>query len=163
MNLVSNIVGAIGADSLSKLTNPIKYNPNDSTFDDLLQKQVDTKIQPESTDLLGNLGMPAGFAIESADGSEMIQHDVGISEKVNNTQSSESFSNPDDEITTSETVTFFTSLLDNKSNLGHSDVLEFAKRQASSLYNKYSRSVITDVNEFVKDIQDIKEVKDLTD
>ena len=59
----------------------------------------------------------------------------------------------DGSVTTSEAVTFFTSLLDN-SNLGsNSQLFDFAKKQASNFYNKYSRSVVTDVKEFVEDIQ----------
>ena len=63
--------------------------------------------------------------------------------------------NGDGNVTTSEAVTFFTSLLDN-SNLGsdnRSQLFDFAKKQASNFYNKYSRSVVTDVQEFVEDIQ----------
>ena len=63
--------------------------------------------------------------------------------------------NGDGNVTTSEAVTFFTSLLDN-SNLGQkndSGLFDFAKKQAFNFYNKYSRSVVTDVQEFVEDIQ----------
>ena len=63
----------------------------------------------------------------------------------------------DGNVTTSEAVTFFTSLLDN-SNFGNdskSQLFDFAKKQASNFYNKYSRNVVTDVKEFVEDIQNI--------
>ena len=72
----------------------------------------------------------------------------------------ENMSNPfdmngDGNVTTSEAVTFFTSLLDNSSNgeNARSELFDFAKKQASNLYNKYSRTVVTDVKEFVNDIQ----------
>ena len=65
--------------------------------------------------------------------------------------------NGDGNVTTSEAVTFFTSLLDNSSNgeNARSELFDFAKKQASNLYNKYSRTVVTDVKEFVNDIQEM--------
>lgn len=36
-----------------------------------------------------------------------------------------------------------------------SEIFDFAKKQAANLYNKYSRSVVTDVSEFVEDIKNM--------
>ena len=63
--------------------------------------------------------------------------------------------NGDGQVTTSEAVTFFTSLLDSSKEGAdsRSELFDFAKKQASDFYNKYSRNVVTDVKEFVDDIQ----------
>ncbi len=36
-----------------------------------------------------------------------------------------------------------------------SEIFDFAKKQAANLYNKYSRSVVTDLSEFVQDIKNM--------
>ena len=92
------------------------------------------------------------------DFSETAQDQIeAVGEKID---TQENMSNPfdmngDGNVTTSEAVTFFTSLLDNSSNgeNARSELFDFAKKQASNLYNKYSRTVVTDVKEFVNDIQ----------
>ena len=63
--------------------------------------------------------------------------------------------NGDGQVTTSEAVTFFTSLLDSSKEGAdsRSELFDFAKKQASDFYKKYSRNVVTDVKEFVDDIQ----------
>ena len=63
--------------------------------------------------------------------------------------------NGDGDVTTSEAVTFFTSLLETGADgqNARSELFDFAKKQATNFYNTYSRSVVTDLKEFVDDIQ----------
>ena len=163
MSLVSNFIGGIGVNSLSSLSNPLKNDVNNNDFEALLQKQMEgTGVnEGENTTRLLNLGAPPGFEIENFDGidfSETAQDQIeAVGEKID---TQENMSNPfdmngDGNVTTSEAVTFFTSLLDNSSNgeNARSELFDFAKKQASNLYNKYSRTVVTDVKEFVNDIQ----------
>ena len=106
-----------------------------------IQKQIEKVSQNESLEAQSlNLGAPPGFEIEGIEPEVNVQN---ISEETNL-----------DNITTSETVTFFSSLLDNKGN-PESDIFDFAKKQAANLYNKYSRSIVTDVSEFVEDIKNM--------
>ena len=122
---------------------------------------MDKKIQPTNEGLMGSLGMPAGLLIENFDGtefSETAQDQIeAIGEKI---QTEDNMSNPfdmngDGQVTTSEAVTFFTSLLDSSKEGAdsRSELFDFAKKQASDFYKKYSRNVVTDVKEFVDDIQ----------
>ena len=163
MSLVSNFIGGIGVNSLSSLSNPLKNDVNNNDFEALLQKQMEgTGVDKgENTTRPLNLGAPPGFEIENFDGidfSETAQDQIeAVGEKID---TQENMSNPfdmngDGNVTTSEAVTFFTSLLDNSSNgeNARSELFDFAKKQASNLYNKYSRTVVTDVHEFVNDIQ----------
>ncbi len=162
MSLVSNFIGGISSSGLSGLNGLTQaFDLNDTTFSDLLEKQMDKKIQPTNEGLIGSLGMPAGLQIENFDGtefSETAQDQMeAIGEKI---QTEDNMSNPfdmngDGQVTTSEAVTFFTSLLDSSKEGAdsRSELFDFAKKQASDFYNKYSRNVVTDVKEFVDDIQ----------
>ena len=165
MSLVSNFIGGIGVNSLSSLSNPLKNDVNNNDFEALLQEQMEGTgaYEGENTTRPLNLGAPPGFEIENFDGidfSETAQDQIeAVGEKID---TQENMSNPfdmngDGNVTTSEAVTFFTSLLDNSSNgeNARSELFDFAKKQASNLYNKYSRTVVTDVKEFVNDIQEM--------
>ena len=157
MSLVSNFIGGISSVGGGGLNPSQNLDLNDTTFSDLLEKQMEVKPKEENNNIFASLGMPAGMKIESVDFSEKVQDQMEIldekmtSEKANETNMLDL--DGDGSVTTSEAVTFFTSLLDN-SNLGsNSQLFDFAKKQASNFYNKYSRSVVTDVKEFVEDIQ----------
>ena len=157
MSLVSNFIGGISSVGGGGLNPSQNLDLNDTTFSDLLEKQMEVKPKEENNNIFASLGMPAGMKIESVDFSEKVQDQMEIlgekmtSEKPNETNMLDL--DGDGSVTTSEAVTFFTSLLDN-SNLGsNSQLFDFAKKQASNFYNKYSRSVVTDVKEFVEDIQ----------
>ena len=157
MSLVSNFIGGISSVGVGGLNSSKNLDLNDTTFSDLLKKQMEVKPKEENNNIFASLGMPAGMKIESVDFSEKVQDQMEIlgekmtSEKANETNMLDL--DGDGSVTTSEAVTFFTSLLDN-SNLGsNSQLFDFAKKQASNFYNKYSRSVVTDVKEFVEDIQ----------
>lgn len=159
MSLVSNFIGGISSVGVGG-QNPLQQlDLNDTTFSDLLEKQMETKPKEESNNIFASLGMPAGMQIENVDFSEKVQDQMEAlgsqqaPEKVNETNILDL--NGDGNVTTSEAVTFFTSLLDN-SNLGNdnrSQLFDFARKQASNFYNKYSKNVVTDVKEFVEDIK----------
>lgn len=156
---MSNFIGGISSVGIGG-QNPLQQlDLNDTTFSDLLEKQMETKPKEESNNIFASLGMPAGMQIENVDFSEKVQDQMEAlgsqqaPEKVNETNILDL--NGDGNVTTSEAVTFFTSLLDN-SNLGNdnrSQLFDFARKQASNFYNKYSKNVVTDVKEFVEDIQ----------
>ena len=159
MSLVSNFIGGISSVGVGGLNPSQNLDLNDTTFSDLLEKQMEVKPKEESNNIFASLGMPAGMQIENIDFSEKVQDQMeSLGEKVTPKKVNEVNKldlNGDGNVTTSEAVTFFTSLLDN-SNLGQqndSGLFDFAKKQAFNFYNKYSRSVVTDVQEFVEDIQ----------
>ena len=159
MSLVSNFIGGISSVGVGGLNPSQNLDLNDSTFSDLLEKQMEVKPKEENNNIFASLGMPAGMQIENVDFSEKVQDQMeSLREKMTPEKVNEANKldlNGDGNVTTSEAVTFFTSLLDN-SNLGQqndSGLFDFAKKQASNFYNKYSRSVVTDVQEFVEDIQ----------
>ena len=120
---------------------------------------METKPKEENNNIFASLGMPAGMQLENVDFSEKVQDQMetlgfeNTPAKVNETNMLDL--NSDNSATTSETVTFFSSLLDN-SNLrsdNNSQLFDFASKKASNFYNKYSKNVVIDVKEFVEDIQ----------
>lgn len=140
MSLVSNFIGNISSLGASGIQAAQNFDLNDTTFEKLLEKQMNMSI--EKPQPISGLGAPAGFVFDNEEIPAAGQID---------TQNS---TNEIDDKTTSETVTFFSSLLDNKEN-PESEIFDFAKKQAANLYNKYSRSVVTDISEFVEDIKNM--------
>ncbi len=169
MSLVSNFIGSIGSNPnvVSGSITP-QLDINDTTFLELLQKQVDTQQQTEKTNsiLSGPFGIPAGMQIDGMDGVEFTEKVFDQAEaldaKIDDTQEKDNNlnnimdTNQDGEVTTSEMLTFFDSLLDNGSQgqQARSELFDFAKKQAMNFYNKYSRDVVLNVNEFVDDLKE---------
>lgn len=111
MSLVSNFIGNISNVGLSGFQAIQNFDLNDTTFEKLLEKQLQTGVDEPQT--ISGLGMPPGFEINPLDMS------IDISKNI------------------------------------ESEIFDFAKKQAANLYNKYSRSVVTDVSEFVEDIKNM--------
>ncbi len=161
MSLVSNFVGNISSSGIAGLKQNQSFDLSDNTFSDLLEKQMQAESTENTNNIFASLGMPAGMQIESIDFSKKdINQTSSIIEstdinKIENTNPIDLDSN--NQITTSEAVTFFTSLLSNNQNgiEARSELFDFAKKQASNFYNQHSRSVVTDIQEFVEDIHEL--------
>ena len=80
-------------------------NLNDTTFADLLEKQMGNNIVQSVDNVLQNFGVPAGLNIQPMEGLDSVA----------------------------------------------SNLTDFARKQAANFYDKYSRSVVTDIKEFVED------------
>lgn len=169
MSLVSNFIGGIGFNPEVNGNKGVtsQFDLNDTTFAELLEKQLSNNInnQTQSDNIIDGLGMPPGIQIENIDGTEFSNtaqdQAEAVGEKINTTET-DNTANPFDmdkngDVTTSEVVTFFSSLLENgtEGQNARSELFDFAKRQAADFYNKYSKSVVTDLTEFVDDIKRI--------
>ena len=166
MSLVSNFVGNISSIGLNNgVSSTPSFDLNDTTFSELLEKQLNNNInnQTPANNIINGLGMPPGIEIEPLEGTEFsntVQDQMeAVGEKTNSIETDNSTNpfdmNNDGDVTTSEVVTFFSSLLDNNSQgqNARSELFDFAKKQATNFYNTYSRIVVTDLKEFVDDIQ----------
>lgn len=166
MSLVSNFVGNISSIGLNNgVSSTPSFDLNDTTFSELLEKQLNksSQVQNSSTNLIDGLGMPPGIQIENLDGtdfSETAQDQVeAVGEKIDTTETDNTTNpfdmNNDGDVTTSEVVTFFSSLLDNNSQgqNARSELFDFAKKQAADFYNKYSKNVVSNLTELVDDIK----------
>ena len=125
---------------------------NDDTFAKLLEKQLDSTPETPTTNLLGNIGAPAGFIIEPMEGvefSETAQDQIeALSE---NKYSYENNINEPIKMKDIDMGDYFSSLLQMASDK-NSDFLNFAKKQASNAYDVFKRSYVTDMQDFVQDI-----------
>ncbi len=163
MSLISNAISGIG-NNLGGIKATPDFNLDDSTFADLLEKQLQNKIDSQENSTITGLGMPAGFQIENLDGSEFSEtaqdQMEAIGEKINIEENN--ISNPFDmdnngDVTGHEAISFFSSLLNNdtKGDNARSELFDFAKKQAAEFYNKYSKTVVNNLNEFATDIKSI--------
>ena len=160
MSLVSNFIGEISSSQFGGISNiGQNFDINDTTFSDLLEKQMKIPTKEENN-IMSLLGMPAGLQIQNIDGTDFFEKAFdqieanGEKIETKTTEFNSFDTNQNKDITTSETVTFFSSLLDNslQNQNSHSELFDFAKKQATNLYSKGASSVITDLEEFVTDV-----------
>ena len=169
MSLVSNFIGGISGISLGNNTVTPNFDLNDTTFSELLEKQLNTTDKTEGlSNSLGTLGIPAGLQIDGMNGAEFTETafdqaeafgaktDAEKSEEENQTNNIIDLNN-DGDVTSSEIRTFFGSLLDSGSTgqEARSELFDFAKKQAANLYDKYSKNVVTNLNDFVSDVKEL--------
>ena len=149
MDVVTNFAGEISASQFGGKAQgtSVNLNPNDNTFENLLEKQLNSSS-----------GFVSGINIGDFD-RNIQSFEINTDDETLNTIKSlqqaemEKFNNGKD-FSTSELLTFFPSLFDSKPTLTQtspSGLFEFERKVAANSYGKYSRSVITDLNEFVID------------
>ena len=167
MSLVSNYIGGIGFNPEINGNNGVtsQFDLNDTTFAELLEKQLNNNInnQTPANNIIDGLGMPPGIEIEPLEGTEFsntVQDQMeAMGEKTNSIETDNSTNpfdmNGDGDVTTSEAVTFFTSLLDigTDGQNARSELFDFAKKQATDFYNKYSKNVVSNLTDLVDDIK----------
>ena len=75
MSLVSNFIGGIGVNpdgGINGITQ--QFDLSDTTFSDLLEKQIDTKESEKTNPIIsGHFGIPAGMQIDGMDGAEFTE------------------------------------------------------------------------------------------
>ena len=166
MSLVSNFIGGVSGIGGNGAALAPNFDLNDTTFSDLLEKQIKGQDENSSANgLLGSFGIPAGMQIDGMDGTEFTEKAFdqaealgaktdGENEEENQNNNIMDLNN-DGDVTSSEMLTFFTSLLDNGSTgqEARSELFDFARRQATDFYNQHSKNVITNLTEFVDDIK----------
>ena len=168
MSLVSNFIGGIGVNPNGGINGIAQqFDLSDTTFSDLLEKQIDTKENEKTNPIIsGHFGIPAGMQIDGMDGAEFSEKafdqaeaigaktDTYNEEKQNNNIFD---TNNDGEVTSSEMLTFFTSLLDNgaEGEQTRSELFDFARKQAANFYNKYSKSVVNNISELAADVKSL--------
>lgn len=152
MSLVENIINQITSNGINGTSNLQNFDLNDDTFAKLLNKQLEQNETISTDNFLGQIGMPAGFVIESIDGtdfSEMAKDQaeiIGESKLLGESQPTEPI-----QFKTVDTEDYFTTLI--KSNTEASkNYMNFAKKQATNAYDIFQKSYVNDMKDFVKDI-----------
>lgn len=153
MSLVENLVNQISTRGLGGVTSPQGFDLDDDTFSKLLEKSMNANKQEVAfTDLFGEIGMPAGFVIEPHESIEFADNVldqmeiIGEKKLINEPISTEPL-----EMKELNLGDYFSNLLKSESS-NNSDLMNFAKKQATNFYNQYAKNLITDSTEFVQDV-----------
>jgi len=168
MNIVSNFIGSISPNMFGDgVKNAMQgINLDDTTFSDLLKKQLNN-LQGNEHNFMHGLSFPAGINnivnfdetglnVKTGDNGDMLK-----SIKPINTTENTDFTDANNkkDLSTSEVVTFFTSLFDSKPTLtdtSSSELFDFERKVAAGKYDKYARNIVTDLGEFVSDTMKLK-------
>ena len=153
MSLVENILNQISTQGLGGITSPQNFDLNDDTFAKLLEKQRELSLgETQQTNTIGQMGMPAGFVIEPFEGVEFSDtlmdqlEATGEKNLTNDSKIVEAFEMKDVDM-----GDYFSDLL-RTSDSEKSDLMNFARKHASSTYGNFAKSFVTDITEFAQDI-----------
>ena len=164
MNVLSNFVGSISPELFNGGSKNITQNVDlgDTTFSDMLEKQINKDIQQNKENLMNSLNMQTGININDLVTAHNPYESFNIhSDKVDGikplNEAEKTFYydlNNTEGKSTSEVVTFFKSLFDSKPTMtdtSSSGVFDFERKIAAGKYDRYAKNIVTDLNEFVTD------------
>ena len=154
MSLIEHLVNQISTNELGGITKPSGFDMNDDTFSKLLEKELNAKAESIQENIIGNLGVPAGFFIEPFEGVEFSQNVQdqleAISEKkVTNESPVEPF-----EMKELDLGDFFSNMLKTSTN-SNNDFMNFARKKETNSYENFGRNFVTDLAEFVDDVKSL--------
>lgn len=162
MDLVSNFIGGIspntfGINNIGVASNAVS---GDKTFADMLEEQINKQTEQSKISITDNSLFPNGVYIGDFDGPSPA-FDVQTSNKADTIKHVNEFENADmsnykdvKDMSSSEILTFFKSIFDNKPTItdtSNSKFFEFERKIAANQYSKYSRNIVTNLGEFVSD------------
>ena len=162
MDLVSNFAGSISPSMFGENKQGISPNIDieDNTFENLLEKQMNKEAE-NNINLDNNSAFPTGINIAdlmSISSPQPIldsENRLDAIQKIGNTDNTDFFEGKDTkDMSTSEILTFFNSLFDNKPSMtdsSNSNLFNFEYKVAAGNYDKYAKNIITDIQEFVTD------------
>lgn len=153
MSLIENIISQISSTASSGITNPLGVDLNDDTFAKLLEQQrlaLKTK-ETESMNVLGELGMPAGFMIEPIDGIEFTENQQDQLEALGENKLTSQIEQEPFVMKDLDLGDYFSSLL--KSENENNSFMNFARKNAANAYNNLGKNFVADLAEFVDDIK----------
>ena len=135
MSLVENIINQISSNKLNG-SGPLSLDLNDDTFSKILDKQFANNAEQKNiTNMLGEIGIPAGLNMEFPDGQMNFS-----TFDINNMNAN--YENID--LVDLDIGSGFASLLNEKS-----DYYKLAQKHATNVYNAFSKSFVDDLSEFV--------------
>ena len=164
MDLVSNYIGSLSSSQFGDKSGNISPNSdlNDNTFENILNDKL-SRIMDENKMInsLGELGMPAGINIAdfNENNSALNTNADNLINSLYKSDNSQAFNFKNNEYTTSDILTFFSSVFDSKPTMAQntdSGLFSFERKLAANSYGKYARNIITDLSEFVTDTMKMK-------
>lgn len=152
MNLVSNFAGLISPNMFGENSQSLKpsIDINDRTFADMLEKQLQNEIEQNKPNFVEMLGLPTGLDISNFENQQMNLDSINKIQETANAGLDNTPKNP----STSEILTFFSSLFENKPTLtdtSRNGLFDFERKTAANSYDKYARNIVTNLGEFVSD------------
>lgn len=153
MSIVENLVNQISTQGLGGITKPLGFDMEDDTFAKLLEKQMNTAQEMNSSNFVGSMGAPAGLVIEPLEGvnfTETAQDQMEILGE--NKLSREEYINQPIEFKDLNIEDHFSKLLKLNLNNKNSDFMNFARKQATNNYGVFAKNLVLDTAEFVQDV-----------
>ena len=139
MSLVENLVNQITSDKTGGIVKPQGFDMNDTTFAKLLEKNlVQGNPEVQAGNQIAGMGAPAGFIIEPYGETAPVQP---VSEDNSQIQIKDVDLGTD----------YFSNLLKTEPK-AHKDLMNFAKKQASNVYQLFGKNLVTDLAELAGDI-----------
>ena len=152
MSLVENLINQIATQGMGAITRPTGFDMDDDTFAKLLDKQLNSTAEINPNSSLGNMGAPAGLLIDPIDGVDFAEAAQDQMETIGeNKLSRDEYIHQPIEFKDIDMGDYFSNLLKTNVDSG-SDFLNFAKKQATSAYNVFSKGYVFDMHDFVQDI-----------
>lgn len=144
MSMAQSLINQISANGLGGTSKPQSFDLNDGTFDDLLQKAIDSNKTDLNNNLrsLGHMGQPSGIIIEEFDNNPVAQTEL------QNTVSQTPIEIKD----VSTDNNYFSNLL-KEAPSEHKSIMEVAKKHAMGAYNAFGRVFVEDLTDFAKDVK----------
>lgn len=167
MSTVSNFIGSISPEMFGDSVKNAVQNVDmeDTTFSDMLEKQINLTKEQAQFDVTKDLGLPSGVNIIDLTESAFPHNNIDIKSGDNNMLESVKPVNETNEATlrymndtksmsTPEVITMFNSLFDSRPSVMDTEsngLMDFEKKVAAGKYNRYAKNIVTDLSEFVTD------------
>ena len=148
MSLVENIINQISVGG--GITKPQSFDLTDDTFAKLLEKASGANKVGMQENLLGEMGAPAGLQIEPFDGVNHAETAHDKLEAIGETKLLNEINEPI-EIKDINVGDYFSSLLKSDTD-NNSSLMDFAKKHATSAYDLFGKTYVTDIKELADDI-----------
>ena len=140
MSLVENLVNQITTNGLGGITKPQGFDPNDDTFEKLLQKAGANAEGLQTNSVVSDFGAPAGMIIEPYGSVEPVQ-------EINSTELYEPIQIKDVDFGKD----YFSSVLKDSPE-EHAGIFDVAKKHATLAYNVFSKGFVEDVVDLADDV-----------
>lgn len=145
MSMAQNFIDQIiSSKNVGNATKPQSFDMHDSTFDNMLQKIMDSNNADSDNNLriLGRMGQPSELIIENFDNSSAIQ----------TTEPVQPVSQEPVEIKEVNTDNNYFSNLLKEYPSEHQSIMNVAKKHAMSAYSAFGKTFVEDLTDFAKDI-----------
>ena len=158
MDLVSNLASTMLSKAMegnsSEVTTQIDLG--DNTFSNLLDKQLNNRLEQNEQNFINNLGIPSisGIDLGELDGHNLESQFNAIKPTEGLDIDQQAKFNTGKDFSMEEVLTLFNPLFETKPTMAettNNGLFDFERKTAANLYDRYAKNVVTDISEFVTD------------